>query len=91
MHFRHSLFTQVPLLERCEGFFPAGGAETPLVACGHAGGGEVVALFGGEVEEFLRDGRCDGVVARVGGVGAAVAVFEEAGAFGEEAQAAVGD
>jgi hypothetical protein len=63
MHFRHALLAQLAVLESSESLFPARGAETPLLTCGDAGGGEVVALLGGEVEEFLGDGRCDGVVA----------------------------
>ena len=56
-------------------------------------GGEVIALFAGEVEEFLGEGCGDGVVAWIVFARSAVAVAEGAchGLAGEEVQRLVVD
>ncbi len=69
-----------------KGFFPAGGAQAPLVAgfeageaVGEVGGAEVVAAGFGEGEKLFGDLRADNVDAVVISAGAAAAVAEVAG------------
>lgn len=93
MHLRHRIIRELSILCSLHRFLEPRGAETPFHARGHAGVFEVVALRGGEVEEVLRDGRRDAVVAFVFGCDSAVAIAEEACGWvlGEEAESAAGD